>query len=105
MDGNRIEYGSAGVLKLSTLKHSFHFLLVDGLSPPHLKQENLQKLAVAKADYVSEVFGRVRESVLQLQAFAEQAISSDPETMVVDAYIASHSGLQQLEETLEYSVW
>lgn len=51
------------------------------------------------------MFGRVRESVLQLQTFAEQATLAEPETMVVDSYLASNSGLQQLEDTFEYSVW
>ena len=70
-----------------------------------LKQENLKRLATAKANFVSEVFGRVQESVLQLQAFAEQAVSTEPETMVVDSYLVSNSGLHQLDDTFENSVW
>ena len=71
----------------------------------YLKQENLKKLAAAKANFVSEVFGRVQESVLQLQTFAEQAISTEPDTLVVDSYLDSNSGLEQLDDTFENSVW
>lgn len=67
------------------------------------------KLADAKAEFVTEQFSRVRESVLQLQAFAEQALLGAPETMAVDSYVASVSaldaGLLADEETFEHSVW
>lgn len=77
------------------------------LVPP--EQENLEKLADAKAEFVSEQFGRIEESVLQLQAFAGQALLAAPETLVVDAYVASvptlDSGVPEGEETFDYSVW
>lgn len=74
-----------------------------------LEQENLLKLADAKAEFVSEQFGRIEESVLQLQAFAEQVLLAAPETMVVDAYVASvsalDSGLPADEDSFDFSVW
>lgn len=69
----------------------------------------MQKLAAAKAEFVSEQFGRIEESVLQLQAFAGQALLAAPETMVVDAYVRSvptlDSGVPEDEETFDYSTW
>ncbi|CAM9640824.1 unnamed protein product, partial [Ectocarpus sp. 12 AP-2014] len=70
-----------------------------------LEQANLLKLASAKAEFVSEQFGRVEESILQLQAFAEQAVLAVPETMTVDSYLTSYSGLLQSSTTLDHSVW
>lgn len=70
-----------------------------------IEQESLLKLAQAKAEFVSEHFGRVQESVLQLRAFAGEAILEDQETMVLDSYLASLSGLQQSETSLEHSSW
>ena len=75
-----------------------------------LEQENLKKLADAKAEFVTEQFGRIEESVLQLQAFAEQALLAAPETLVVDSYVASvwalELGLPAADEaSFDYSVW
>ncbi|CAM9481056.1 unnamed protein product [Pylaiella littoralis] len=70
-----------------------------------LEEENLLKLAERKAEFVSEHFGRVRESVLQLRAFAEEAILGGEETMVIDSYLASFSGLEQSEDSFEHSSW
>lgn len=47
-----------------------------------LEAENLQRLAQAKSGTIEEHFSRIRESILQLQAFAGQAIIAEPETMV-----------------------
>ena len=77
------------------------------LVPP--EQENLRRLADGKAEFISEQFGRIDESVLQLQAFAGQALLVAPETIVVDAYVASvptlDSEVPEGEETFDYSVW
>ncbi|CAM9133762.1 unnamed protein product [Ectocarpus sp. 6 AP-2014] len=70
-----------------------------------LEQANLLKLVAAKAEFVSEHFGRVEESTLQLQAFAGQAILALPETMTVDSYLTSNSGLLQSDTTFDHSVW
>ncbi|CAN0100326.1 unnamed protein product, partial [Ectocarpus fasciculatus] len=66
-----------------------------------LEQANLLKLVAAKAEFVSEHFGRVEESILQLQAFAGQAILAVPETMTVDSYLTSYSGLLQSDTTFD----
>ena len=47
-----------------------------------LEAVNLQRLAQAKSGTIEEHFGRVRESTLQLQSFAGQAIITEPESMV-----------------------
>lgn len=70
-----------------------------------LEKENLPKLALDKASFITEVYGRVAEGVLQLQAFAGQALLETPETMVVDHYLMTHPGLQQEEATTNHSVW
>ncbi|CAM9131372.1 unnamed protein product [Ectocarpus fasciculatus] len=70
-----------------------------------LEQANLLKLAEAKAEFVSEQFGRVEESILQLQAFAGQSVLVVPETMTVDSYLTSYSGLLQSDTTFDNSVW
>ncbi|CAB1112538.1 unnamed protein product [Ectocarpus sp. CCAP 1310/34] len=69
-----------------------------------LEEANLLKLVAAKAEFVSEHFGRVEESTLQLQAFAGQAILAIPETMTVDSYLTSYSGLLQSDATFDHSV-
>eukprot|EP00903_Cladosiphon_okamuranus_P013851 g12888.t1 len=73
-----------------------------------LEGENLQRLARGKSGTIEEHFGRVRESTLQLQAFAGQAIIAEPEIMVLDAYIASvpglNSGLPDKEQTFDQCV-
>ncbi|CAM9376272.1 unnamed protein product, partial [Ectocarpus sp. 8 AP-2014] len=70
-----------------------------------LEQANLLKLVAAKAEFVSEHFGRIEESTLQLQAFAGQVILAIPETMTVDSYLTSYSGLLQSDTTFDHSVW
>lgn len=69
---------------------------------------NILKLASDKAQYVTEIFERVEEGVLQLQAFAEQVLLETPKTMQVDSYLASYSGLEPTttgEPTWDYSTW
>lgn len=91
----------------------FHLILFHSLSLSELvfvydrfiEQENLLKLAEAKAEFVSEHFGRVRESIFQLRAFAGEAIVQDQDTMVLDSYLASFSGVQQSETSVEHSSW
>lgn len=82
----------------------------ESLSTPYsslsAKQANLEKISEAKAGTIEEHFGRVKETLLQLQAFGEQTGLTVPETMTVDAYVEQNSG--QLEpEPLDYehSVW
>ncbi|CAB1113047.1 unnamed protein product [Ectocarpus sp. CCAP 1310/34] len=70
-----------------------------------VEEANLLKLAEAKAEFVSEQFGRVEESILQLQTFAGQAVLAVPETMTVDSYMTSYSGLLQSDTTFDNSVW
>ena len=70
-----------------------------------LEQENIVKLASDQAGYVSEIFRRVKEGMLQVQAFAKQALLKVPETMAVDKYVRSYSGLEQSETTWIHSVW
>lgn len=70
------------------------------------EQANLDKLAQTKASFVADNFERVRESVLLLQAFAEQAVLAAPETMTVEAYLTQNSGLtESSSENFDYSVW
>lgn len=69
-------------------------------------QANLEKLALAKAVFVSESFDRARESVLQLQGFAQQAVLEAPETMTVEAYLRLNSGLTEASSgNFNHSVW
>lgn len=70
-----------------------------------LEEENILRLASAKANFITEIFGRIGESVLQLRAFAAQALLEVPVTMVVDDYVMSYPGLQQDIRTWEHSVW
>lgn len=71
-----------------------------------LERENLERVAEAKAEFISEYFDRVQESVLQLQAFAGQAAAAVPETMTVESYLTLNSGLlEESEETFDHSVW
>ncbi len=71
------------------------------------EDENLLKLAVAKAGTLDQHLGRIRESVLQLQDFAGQAVMDNPEDFALNGpYIASFPGLKEGEEmTFEHSVW
>lgn len=67
---------------------------------------NINRLAVAKADHIGEIFARVKENLLQLQAWGEQILLTDPETVVVDGYIMSFSGLQQhAADSWNFSSW
>lgn len=70
-----------------------------------LEVENLKKLATDKAEYMTEVFGRVKQEVLQLQAFAEQSLLDSQEKLVVDNYLKAVSGLETSSETWNHSVW
>ena len=70
-----------------------------------LELQNLEKLSSDKAEYVTEVFGRLKEGILQAQTFAEQILLDNPTTMVVDNYLQSYSGLDQDKVTWEHSVW
>lgn len=71
-----------------------------------LEVENLLKLAVKKAGTLDEHFGRIRESALQMQAFAGQAVMENPEAFEVNGpYVASFPSLLQEEETFDHSVW
>lgn len=70
-----------------------------------LEEENILRLASAKANFITEIFGRVGESVLQAQAFAAQALLQEPETMVVDHHVMAYPGLEQEDTTWEHSVW
>ena len=70
-----------------------------------LEERNLEKLSSDKAEYVTEIFGRLKEGILQAQAFAEQVLLDNPETMAVEDFLQSYPGLDQDEETWEHSVW
>lgn len=80
-----------------------------------LEKENIQKLALDKAEYVAEVFGRLEEGVLQMQAFAQQALllewpgaGAGVTTMTLgddQEYLQSYSGLQQRKDSWNHSVW
>ena len=70
-----------------------------------LEQENILKLASDKADYVDEIFGRVKEGLLQLQEFAGQALVAVPQTIVVDQYLMAYPGLEQSGTTWDHSSW
>lgn len=70
-----------------------------------LEQQNLMKLASDKAEFVTEIFGRVEEGLLQNQAFAGQVLLDVPETMVVDDYLGTYSGLEQTHSSWKHSVW
>lgn len=74
--------------------------------PLSAKQANLQKISEAKAGTIEEHFGRVKETILQLQAFGEQTGLTVPETMTVDAYVEQNSGLLEADPSdYEHSVW
>ncbi|CAM9127088.1 unnamed protein product [Scytosiphon promiscuus] len=66
---------------------------------------NINRLAIAKADHVGEIFARVKENLLQLQAWGGQILLTDPENLVVDEYVQSFSGLQQHPANWKYSTW
>lgn len=70
-----------------------------------LELENIKRLASDKAGYATETFGRVKESMLQVQAFAEQVLLETPATMQVGSYVRSYAGLEQNNSTWEHSVW
>lgn len=80
-----------------------------------LEKENIQKLAFDKAEYVAEVFGRLEEGALQMQAFAQQALllewpdaGAGVTTMTLgddQEYLQSYSGLKQREVSWDHSVW
>lgn len=74
-------------------------------SSPLLSNGN-NRLAQNKADFVTEVFQRIKESTLQLQAFGEQVLSESSTTMGVEGYVQPNGGLNESEsETWEHSVW
>ena len=70
-----------------------------------LERKNMLKLASDKAEYVTEIFGRVKEGLLQVHAFAGEALAAVPETMVVDEYLMDYPGLEQFEMTWDHSIW
>lgn len=70
-----------------------------------LELENILKLASDKAAFITGIFERVDEGILQVQALAEQALLVVPETMVVDHPLMGYSGLQQSDSTWDHSVW
>ena len=70
-----------------------------------LEHENIVKLASDKANYVDEIFGRVKEGLLQLREFAGQALMAVPEAIVVDQYLMSYPGLEQSGTTWDHSSW
>lgn len=78
-----------------------------------LEKENMRKLASDKAEYVTEIFGRLEEGLLQMQAFAGQALllewpGNGSATMTLGddkEYLKLHSGLEQLGQSWDHSVW
>ena len=71
-----------------------------------LEQENILKLTLDKAEFVTEIFGRVKEGLLQAHVFAGEALApAVPETMVVDQYLMDYPGLEQVDTTWDHSVW
>ncbi|CAM9357367.1 unnamed protein product, partial [Hapterophycus canaliculatus] len=67
---------------------------------------NINRLAVAKADHIGEIFARVKENLLQLQAWGEQILLANPETLVVDEYVESFSGLgNDTARNWNHSTW
>lgn len=70
-----------------------------------LEVVNIDRLALTKAEHTGEIFARVKENLMQLQAFGEQILTIEPETVVVDDYVESFPGLQQPSETWNYSSW
>lgn len=71
-----------------------------------LELRNIQRLASDKAAHTAMIFGRQKEVLLQLQAFGEQTLLTNPKTMmVVDNYISSFSGLLQRTEDWNHSAW
>lgn len=71
-----------------------------------LEEDNILRLASAKSNFITEIFGRVGESVLQLNAFAAQALLEVPQTIVVDDRVMLYPGLEHEDPpTWEHSVW
>ena len=70
-----------------------------------LEEENIMRLSLEKASYITEIFGRVSESVLEVRAFAAQALLEVPKMLVVDDHVMSYPGLEQDLTTWEHSVW
>lgn len=69
-----------------------------------LEAANIDRLALAKAEHTGEIFSRVQENLLQLQAFGEQILMTVPETTVVEEYVESIPGLE-MEMELEMENW
>lgn len=70
-----------------------------------LEKENLGKLAADKAEFVGEVFGRLEEGILQLQAFAEDALVLDAQRISLVEYLEDYPGIIQENRTWDNSVW
>lgn len=67
---------------------------------------NIGRLALAKAEHTGEIFAQVKENLLLLQAVGEQILLTEPETVVVDDYVKSFSGLQQqAADDWNHSAW
>ncbi|CAM9362022.1 unnamed protein product [Ectocarpus fasciculatus] len=70
------------------------------------EMKNIDRLAVAKAEHTGEIYARVKENLLLLQAVGEQILLTEPETLVVDDYVKSFPGLQQQEAgDWNHSTW
>lgn len=71
-----------------------------------VEMENLVKIASYRAQYVSEIYGRMEENVLKLQAMAEQVLPEvTSEDVVVEGYVERNSGLEQEFESWDHSIW
>ncbi|CBJ25694.1 ATP-binding region, ATPase-like [Ectocarpus siliculosus] len=70
------------------------------------EMKNIDRLALAKAEHTGEIYARVKENLLLLQAVGEQILLTEPETVVVDDYVKSFSGLQQqAADDWNHSTW
>lgn len=71
-----------------------------------LELRNIGRLATDKAGHTAEIFRRVSEGLLQLQAFGEQVLLDVPQSMIIDGdFIADFSGLVQETKDWEHSSW
>lgn len=70
-----------------------------------LEAVNIDRLALTKAEHTGEIFARVKENLLQLQAFGEQILMMEPETVVVNEYVESFPSLQHSTDTWNHSSW
>ena len=70
-----------------------------------LENDNLARLTSERVQYVGEIYGRVQEDVLKLQAIAGQVLLQTPPDIIVERYVKRNAGLEQAYLTWNHSIW